>query len=77
MLSAPSAVPHVLAGEVVGLDGTRVWLDMPGDRLTLWAVGADRTAAHFDLAGAKALMSGIGEAIAAMQSTTHAGNDER
>lgn len=33
-------VPHVLSGEVVGLDGTKVWpvVAEPADRCVLWVV---------------------------------------
>lgn len=62
-------VPHALAGEVLGLDGTRCWLDLPQprDRLTLWAVRGDMLPAHLDLAGVLALQALLGEAAEAMR----------
>lgn len=67
-LAAIPTVPHAVGAEVQGLDGTRVWLDLPDpcDRLTLWAVGGDRTAAQLDLAGLDALLALLGEVRAAM-----------
>lgn len=68
MLTPAVHVPQVLAGEVLGLDGTKVWpvLPEPRDRLTLWAVGADMVAVQLDLAALDALLALLGEARAAM-----------
>jgi len=67
-LAAEPHVPHVLAGEVIGLDGTKCWpvLPEPRDRLALWVVGDDMAAAQLDLAGVIRLRDLLGEVAAAM-----------
>lgn len=65
-------VPHVLSGEVVGLDGTKVWpmLAAPGDRCVLWVVAGSMSGAQLDLAGVEALQQLLGEVAAAMRAAT-------
>jgi len=69
MLAPATHVPHVLAGQVLGLDRTKVWpvLAEPRDRLALWVVNGDMVAAQLDLAGVLALQALLGEVAAAMQ----------
>lgn len=62
-------VPHVLSGEVVGLDATKVWpmLAAPADRCVLWVVAGDMAGAQLDLAGVEALQQLLAEVAAAMR----------
>jgi hypothetical protein len=62
-------MPHVLSGEVVGLDGTKVWpmLAEPADRCVLWVVAGDMAGAQLDLAGVEALQRLLGEVAAVMR----------
>lgn len=70
-LAAAPNVPHVLVGEIPGLDGTKVWpmVAAPGDRCVLWVVSGDMAAAQLDLAGVEALQQLLGEVAAAMRAT--------
>lgn len=68
-LSAAPNVPHVLVGEVPGLDGTKVWpmVAAPADRCVLWVVSGDMAAAQLDLAGVEALQQLLGEVAGVMR----------
>lgn len=68
-LAPVPTVPHVLAGDIPGLDGTRSLLVLPEpcDRLTLWVLGSDMAAVQLDLAGVRVLLGLLGEAEAAMR----------
>jgi hypothetical protein len=68
MLEAAPTVPHVLVGEVLGLDGTKVWpmLAAPADRCVLWVVAGDMAGAQLDLAAVIRLRELLGEVAAAM-----------
>ena len=74
MLHRSAHVPHMLFGDMEGLDGTRVWVDLPADlldRVTLWAGGPRGMAdAHFDLVTLQALISLLSEAEAIMRAAT-------
>ena len=71
MLRRSASVPHMLCGDVEGLDGTRAWVDLPADlldRITLWAGGPRGMAdAQFDLVTLQALIALLSEAEACMQ----------
>lgn len=68
-LSAAPNVPHVLVGEVPGLDGTKIWpmVAAPADRCVLWVVSGDMAAAQLDLAGVEALRQLLGEVAGVMR----------
>jgi hypothetical protein len=72
MLAAAPTVPHVQSGEVVGLDGTKIWpmLAAPGDRCVLWVVAGDMAGAQLDLAGVEALQQLLAEVATAMRAAT-------
>ena len=61
----PSAhVPHMLCGDVAGLDGTRLAVDLPADlldRCTVWVIGPCMAGAQLDLAGVEALQQLLAE----------------
>lgn len=62
-------VPHMLCGDVAGLDGTRMALDLPAellDRCTVWVIGPGMAGAHLDLAGVEALQQLLVEVAARM-----------
>jgi len=70
MLAQAAHVPHMLCGDVAGLDGTRVAVDLPADlrdRCTLWVIGPTMAAAYLDLASIEALQQLLGEVAAAMR----------
>lgn len=53
-------VPHMLCGDVAGLDGTRLAVDLPADLLdqcTVWVIGPTMAGAHLDLAGVEAMLA--------------------
>ena len=69
MLAQAAHVPHMLCGDVPGLDGTRAAVDLPSDlrdRCTLWVIGPAMAGAYLDLAGVLALRELLGEVAAAM-----------
>ena len=70
-------VPYVLAGDVAGLDGGRLWpvLPEPMDRLTLWVVGGDLVSVDLDLAGVRALLRMLEQAESAMQQAAEIANN--
>lgn len=69
-LSAAPNVPHVLVGEVAGLDGTKGWpvVAEPADRCVLWVVAGTMAGGQLDLAGVEALQQLLAEVAAAMRS---------
>jgi hypothetical protein len=68
MLQPAQHVPGVLQGEVLGVNGGKVWPVLAGDRLTLWAVrGGDMVGVELDAAGADALLQLLGEARGLMR----------
>ena len=71
MLRPSAHVPHMLCGDVEGVDGTRAWVDLSADlldRITLWAGGPRGMAdAQFDLVTLQALIALLSEAEACMQ----------
>lgn len=70
MLQPAAHVPHMLCGDVRGLDGTRVAADLPTDlldRCTIWVIGPGMAGAQLDLAGVEALQQLLGEVAAAMR----------
>ena len=70
MLAQAAHVPHMLCGDVAGLDGTRVAADLPADlldRCTIWVIGPSMSGAHLDLAGVVALQQLLAEVAAAMR----------
>lgn len=65
----PSAhVPHMLCGDVAGLDGTRLAVDLPADlldRCTVWSSGPTGMAgADLDAEGIEALLVLLADAAA-------------
>lgn len=68
-LAAAPNVPHVLAGEVVGLEGTKMWpmVAAPGDRCVLWVVAGNMAGAQLDLAGIEALQVVLAEVAQVMR----------
>jgi hypothetical protein len=76
MLKPAAHVPHMLCGDVAGLDGTRVAADLPSDlldRCTLWVIGPSMAGAYLDLAGVEALQQLLGEVAAEMLAAGQAG----
>jgi hypothetical protein len=71
-LAALPNVPYVLAGEVQGLDGTRVLpvVAEPRDRCVLWVIERQMAGAQLDLAAVDALLALLTEAAAAMRAAT-------
>lgn len=71
-LAAAPNVPHVLAGEVAGLDGTKVWpvLAEPADRCVLWVVAGTMAGAQLDLAGVEALQALLAEVATVMRAAS-------
>lgn len=71
MILRPAAnVPHMLCGDVGGLDGTRLAVDLPVDlldRCTVWVIGPGMAGAQLDLAGVEGLQRLLGEVAAAMR----------
>lgn len=69
-LQPASHVPHMLCGDVAGLDGTRLAVDLPADlldRCTVWVIGPSMAGAHLDLAAVEAMQQLLGEVAAAMR----------
>lgn len=68
-LAALPSVPYVLAGEVPGLDGTRVLpvVADPRDRCVLWVIERQMAGAQLDLAGVDALLATLAEVAAVMR----------
>lgn len=68
-LRAAPNVPHVMAGEVAGLDGTKVWpvLAEPSDRCVLWVVAGAMAGAQLDLAGVEALQALLADVATLMR----------
>ncbi len=63
-------VPHMLCGDVGGLDGARLAVDLPADlldRCVLWVVDGGMAGAQLDLAGVEALQQLLVEVVAAMR----------
>lgn len=69
MLRRSASVPHMLCGDVAGLDGTRLAVDLPADlldRCTVWVIGPGMAGAQLDLAGVQALQQLLVEVAAKM-----------
>jgi hypothetical protein len=70
MLQPSPHVPHMLCGDVEGLDGTRAAVDLPADlldRCTLWVIGPSMACVHLDLAGIDALQVLLADAAGRMR----------
>jgi hypothetical protein len=70
MLTPAAHVPHMLCGDVAGLDGTRAAVDLPADlldRCTVWVIGRDIAGVHLDLAGIEALQRLLADAAGRMR----------
>ncbi len=70
MLTPAAHVPHMLCGDVVGLEGTRAAVDLPADlldRVTIWVIGPAMAGVHLDLAGIKALQRLLADAARRMR----------
>lgn len=60
-------VPHAPCGEVIGIDGSKVWPVLAGDRLDLWFNrGGDMQRAQLDAAAVAALRDLLDDAAARM-----------
>jgi hypothetical protein len=60
----------MLCGDVAGLDGTRLALDLPADlldRCTVWVIGPAMAGVYLDLAGVLELQALLGEVAEAMR----------
>jgi hypothetical protein len=72
-LAQATNVPHMLCGDVQGLEGTRAAIDLPADlrdRCTLWVIGPAMAAVYLDQAGVLALQQLLAEVAAAMAAAT-------
>jgi hypothetical protein len=70
MLQPAAHVPHMLCGDVAGLDGTRAAVDLPADlldRCTVWVIGPAMAGVHLDLAGIEALQGLLADAAGRMR----------
>ena len=74
MALAPAAhVPHMLCGDVAGLDGTRAAVDLPADlldRVTIWVIGPAMAGVHLDLPGIDALQQLLADAAGRMRAAS-------
>lgn len=73
MLALAAHVPHMLCGDVVGLDGSRLAVDLPADlldRCTVWVIGPSMASAQLDRAGIEALQQLLAEVATAMQAAS-------
>lgn len=70
MLQPALHVPHMLCGDVAGLDGTKAAVDLPADlldRCTVWVIGPSMAGVHLDLAGIEALQVLLADAAVRMR----------